>query len=46
MVIGFLLGLALCYAKQIKTLYDNKDKIAATSELGTAIGNFRDAFKF
>lgn len=46
MLIGFLVGLALCYAKQIKAAYDNKDKISAVAGLGSAIGDLRTAFKF
>ena len=46
MVIGFLLGVALCYAKQIKAAYDAKDKISALGQLSDAVGSVRDAFKF
>lgn len=43
-LVGFLIGLAICYGKQAYALYQNKDKIAAVSGLADALGNVSDAF--
>lgn len=37
-IIGFLLGLVLCYWKQLKTAYDNKDTIGAVGDVATGLG--------
>lgn len=39
-IVGFLLGLLICYWNQIKTVYQHKDVIGAGSDLITAGQNF------
>jgi len=43
-VIGVLLGLAICYYKQIKSAVQNKDKISAGLNLVQAGANFLEQF--
>lgn len=36
-IIGFLLGLLVCYWKQLKSAYDNRDAIGAAGDVATGI---------
>lgn len=36
-IIGFLLGLIVCYWKQLRALYDNRDTISDVSDVGKGI---------
>ena len=36
-IIGFLLGLVICYYKQLKSAYDNRETIGAASDVLTGI---------
>jgi hypothetical protein len=44
-IIGFLLGLLLCYWKQLQTAYQKRDLIGSGADLITAGGNFLDQLK-
>ena len=37
-LVGFLLGLIVCYGKQLLGLYQKRDVISAASDLYTALG--------
>ncbi len=37
-IIGFLVGLILCYWKQLKTAYDNRDTIKDFGDVATGVG--------
>lgn len=39
-IIGFLLGLAWCYWKQIRAVYDNRDRIESGIKLANAASDF------
>ena len=39
-IIGFLIGLAVCYWKQIQTVYQNRDLIESGANVATDVQNF------
>lgn len=39
-IVGFLLGLLLCYWKQVKGLYENRDLISSGSNLASSAQDF------
>jgi len=43
-ICGLLIGLAICYGKQIYGVYQNRDKISAISDLGSSIQHTADVF--
>jgi len=45
-LIGFLLGLGLCYYGQLKKVVENRDKIGAIGDLVEAGTKTFEAFKF
>jgi len=36
-IIGFLIGLVVCYFKQLKMLYDHRDDLSDVSDVGAGI---------
>jgi hypothetical protein len=36
-IIGFLLGLVICYYKQLKNAYDNRELIGAAGDVATGV---------
>ncbi len=44
-IIGFLIGLIFCYWKQIRSLYDNRDAIAAGADVLTGIQGAKELWE-
>lgn len=44
-IVGFLLGLLLCYWNQISAIYEKRDLISSSSDLVSASQNFWDQLK-
>lgn len=40
-VIGFLLGLVVCYYKQLKAAYDNRETIGAVTDVATGVSGLQ-----
>ena len=44
-IIGFLIGLVLCYWKQLKGAYEHRDEISAASDVVTGIGGAKELWE-
>jgi hypothetical protein len=44
-IIGFLIGLIVCYWKQLKSVYDHRDEIGAASDVLTGVQGAKELWE-
>jgi hypothetical protein len=44
-IIGFLVGLIVCYWKQLKSAYDHREEIGAVGDIATGISGVQTLYR-